>query len=180
MVEIPTGILPAVRKTKDFENALQTSYETIVLLETRLTNLKNIVRYAKKEKKNILVHFDLIQGLKADEYGIEFLIREIKPDGILSTRGNVITLAKKHNLLAIQRVFLLDSIALEHNLKQMKRFKPDGVEVLPGLMPSIINKVYTETNIPVIAGGLITKKEEINAALNAGAVAISTSNKELW
>lgn len=179
-MEIQSGVLPAIRKMKDFDKALETSHEIIVLLETRLSQLKSLVDYAKRANKKAFIHADLIQGLKADEYGMEFLIREVKPDGILSTRGNVISLAKKHKLVAIQRLFLLDSQALDHNLKLIERFQPDCVEVLPGLMPSIIEEVFQQTNIPVIAGGLIKSEEQVTAALDAGAIAVSTSKTDLW
>jgi len=176
----PTGVLPAIRKMKDFEKALTTTHESIVFLETRLTQLKSIVAYTKRANKKALIHFDLIQGLKADEYGMEFLIREVKPDGILSTRGNVIGLAKKHKVLAIQRMFLLDSLALEHNLKLIERSQPDCIEVLPGLIPGMIEQIKDQTSIPVIAGGLVTTEQEVQVACDAGAVAVSTSNKALW
>ncbi|WP_042223054.1 glycerol-3-phosphate responsive antiterminator [Oceanobacillus manasiensis] len=176
----PSGILPAIRKMKDFDFALETSYETIVFLETRLAQLKSLVDYTKRANKKALVHFDLIQGLRADDYAMEFLIREIKPDGILSTRANVIGMAKKNNLLAVQRVFLLDSLALEHNIKLINRTKPDCIEVLPGLIPDMITYIQEQTNIPVIAGGLIKTKDEVDKALEAGAIAVSTSNKSLW
>lgn len=179
-MEIPSGVLPAIRKMKDFEKGLITEHPFIVILESRLSQLKSLVEYAKRTNKKVLIHFDLIQGLKADEYGMEFLIREVKPDGILSTRGNVINLAKKNQLLAIQRIFLLDSQALENNLKLVEKFKPDCIELLPGLIPTIIKQVYEQTNIPIIAGGLIREAEEVTAALEAGAVAVSTSNRDLW
>lgn len=180
VMEIPTGILPAIRKMKDFDTALERDHKFIVILESRLVQLKSLVDYARRTDKRVLIHFDLIQGLKADEYGMEFLIREVKPDGILSTRGNVINLAKKHNLLAIQRVFLLDSLALDHNLELIKKIRPNCIEVLPGLMPVIIKQISEQTNIPVIAGGLIRSEEQVKAALDAGAVAVSTSNTSLW
>ena len=179
-MEIPTGVLPAIRKMKDFDRALKSQHSSIVLLETRLSQLKSMVTYAKREHKKVLIHFDLIQGLKADEYGMEYLIREVKPDGILSTRGNIITLARKNNLLAIQRMFLLDSLALDHNIKLIERSRPDCVEVLPGLMPSIVEQIKKETNLPVIAGGLIKEQNQITAAYEAGAIAVSTSNIDLW
>lgn len=180
MLEIPSGVIPAVRRMNDFEKALKTTCNQIVLLETRLAMLKYLVTYAKRENKSVFIHFDLIQGLKADSYGMEYVIREVKPDGILSTRGNIITLAKKYDVLAIQRMFLLDSAALDQNLKLVERFKPDCVEVLPGLMPSIIDRVHQTTNIPVIAGGLITSQEDVRSALDNGAIAVSTSNVDLW
>lgn len=179
-MQTPTGIVPAIRKMKDFDRVLETPHESIVFLETRLSQLKSLVKYTKQANKKAFVHFDLIQGLKADEYGMEFLIHDVKPDGILSTRGNIIKLAKKHKLLAIQRVFLLDSLALDQNLKLIDRFQPDCIEVLPGLIPSAIHDIHVQTNIPIIAGGLVSDKKEVDAALDAGAVAVTTSNTGLW
>lgn len=179
-VDIPSGVIPAIRKMKDFDHVLKTSHETVIFLETRLDQLKSLVEYTKRSNKQALVHFDLIQGLKADEYGMEFLIREVKPDGILSTRGNIISLAKKHHLLSIQRLFLIDSSALEHNLQLIKRLKPDCIEVLPGIIPSMIQEIHAETKLPVIAGGLIKEESDIEQAIKAGAVAVTTSNPKLW
>ncbi|SET10374.1 glycerol uptake operon antiterminator [Oceanobacillus limi] len=177
---IPTGIIPAIRNMKDFDEVLETSHKAIVLLETRLAQLKDMVAYAKRKNKKVFLHFDLIQGLKADDYGMEFLIREVKPDGILSTRGKVIGLAKKHNLLAIQRLFLLDSSALDNNLTLIRKSKPDCIEVLPGIIPRMIEKVHQDSGLPIIAGGLIKEETDVTAALEAGAVAITTSDKTLW
>ncbi|ALX50370.1 glycerol-3-phosphate responsive antiterminator [Lentibacillus amyloliquefaciens] len=179
-MEIPSGVIPAIKNMKDFEKVLESDHTTIVFLETRLAQLKSLVQYSKRADKKVLVHFDLIQGLKTDEYGMEFLIRHIKPDGIISTRGNIIKLAKKNKLLAIQRTFLLDSMAVEHNLKLIERFQPDCIELLPGLIPDIIKQISEETGVPVIAGGLVRNKIEVSSALDAGAVAVSTSNNELW
>ena len=44
----------------------------------------------------------------------------------------------------------------------------------------MIAEVYERTGIPVITGGLIRSDEQITRAIEAGAVAITTSNKELW
>ncbi|HLR60856.1 MAG TPA: glycerol-3-phosphate responsive antiterminator [Lentibacillus sp.] len=179
-METPLGIIPAIRNMKDFEKALDSDHSAIVFLETRLAQLKSLIEYSRRADKRVLVHFDLIQGLKTDEYGMEFLVRHIKPDGIISTRGKIIKLAKKHELLAIQRMFLLDSMAVEHNLKLIEQFQPDCIELLPGLIPDIIQQVNERTGVPVIAGGLVRNQIEVSSALDAGAVAVSTSNTELW
>jgi glycerol uptake operon antiterminator len=180
MMDIPKGVLPAVRKMKDFEDALQARQDTIVLLETRISQLHNLVSYAKRAKKKVLLHVDLVQGLKTDEYALEYLAREVKPDGILSTRSKVISHAKKYDLLAIQRIFLLDSIALDHSISLTNKSRPDCVELLPGLIPSMITHVQEKTGLPVIAGGLVKNADDIKMAREAGAVAVSTSDKRLW
>ena len=47
-------------------------------------------------------------------------------------------------------------------------------------MPKIIRRVCGVTNKPVITGGLITDKEDVTNALSAGAVAVSTTNPDVW
>lgn len=174
------GVLPVLRNMKDFERLLKSRHQYIIFLEVRLSQLQTLVRTAKQAGKKVILHADLIQGLKTDSYGFEFLIREIRPDGIISTRGSVITLAKKNNLLTIQRLFLLDSQALENNIKLINQVKPDYIEILPGVIPSIIEEVHEKTGIPIIAGGLIRTAEDIHLAYGGGAKAVSTSQSELW
>jgi len=174
------GVLPVLRNMKEFERLLKSDHEYIIFLEIRLAQLKQLVQVAKEAKKKVILHVDLIQGLKTDSYGFEYLVREVKPDGIVSTRSNVIALAKKNNLMTIQRLFLLDSQALEHNINLINQVKPDYIEILPGIIPSVIKEVFDKTGIPVIAGGLIRTKEDILLAYDGGAKAISTSQPELW
>lgn len=174
------GVLPAVKNMKNFEKLLNSDHEYLIILESRISQIENIVKYAKNKQKKVLVHADLIKGLKNDEYGIEFLIQNIKVDGIITTRGNVISIAKKSNVIAIQRLFVLDSHALEHNLNIINKIKPDYIEILPGLIPKIIREVHEKTNLPIIAGGLIRTEEDAKSALGGGATAVTTTNSDLW
>ncbi|SFL52952.1 glycerol uptake operon antiterminator [Gracilibacillus orientalis] len=174
------GVLPAIRNMKDFEFILESNHPLFIILESRIAQLPQIAQYARKSNKKILVHADLINGLKVDQYGMEFLVRHVRVDGIISTRANVISMAKKSNIVAIQRLFAIDSSAIEKNIELIKKTKPDYIEVLPGIIPSVISEITERTGIPVIAGGLIKKEEHIRNALSSGAVAITTSNKELF
>jgi glycerol-3-phosphate responsive antiterminator len=47
-------------------------------------------------------------------------------------------------------------------------------------MPKVIKRICSQTLVPVIAGGLIADKEDVMAALSAGAVSISTTNQAVW
>jgi len=176
----PSGVIPAIRKMKDFEKGLETDSEWVIILESRLAQLPHLVTYCKRANKKPLIHFDLIKGLKSDEYGLEFIVQHVKPFGILSTRGNIIEQAKKSKILTIQRIFLLDSLAFEQNIKQINRSQPDLIEILPGLLPDVIKDIRANTDIPIIVGGLVKSKEEIDIAIEAGAVGVSTSDVELW
>ncbi|MDQ0228100.1 glycerol-3-phosphate responsive antiterminator [Metabacillus niabensis] len=173
-------ILPAIKSMKDFEKILKSEIEYIVMLEVHIAQLESIMKYAGQHHKKVILHADLIQGLKNDEYSTEYLCQKVKPAGLISTRGSVVKTAKKNKILAIQRLFLLDTLAIETSYRLAEKVHPDYIEVLPGCVPHLIEKVHLETKIPVIAGGLITKKEEITSVLNAGAKAITTSRSELW
>jgi glycerol uptake operon antiterminator len=173
-------ILPAIRNMKQFEKALVSDCEFIVMLEFHMSLLDSIIKSAETHNKKILLHADLIKGLRNDEFSAEYLCQKIKPFGLISTRGNVLKTAKKNGLVAIQRLFLLDTIALETSYKLARSIEPDVIEVLPGVAPNLIEKVHKETGINVIAGGLISTKKEVDNLLNAGAKAITTSNEDLW
>lgn len=81
----------------------------------------------------------------------------------------------------MQRFFVIDSMALESVLRHREyAARPDFIEILPGTMPKIFRRVCAEIQTPVIAGGLISDKEDIMAALGAGACAISTTNPQVW
>lgn len=173
-------VIPAIRRMKDLECALSTSERVVVLLDATLTDVGSVVKSVHNHGKKILVHADLIQGLMPDEYGIRYLAKYVKPDGIISTRKSVIVSAKKHKLIAIQRLFMLDSLAMETGIQNAKFTKPDYIELLPGVIPWAVREVKEATHIPVITGGLIKCQEEVEQAFMAGAVGVTTSKKDLW
>lgn len=173
-------ILPAIKSMKDFDKILKSDSQYVVMLEVHIAQLESVMRYARSHCKKVILHADLIQGLKNDEYSSEFLCQKIKPDGLISTRGTVLKTAKKNGILSIQRLFLLDTIAIETSYKLAEKVHPDFIEVLPGCVPHLIEKVHSETGIPVIAGGLITTEDEVDRVLASGARAVTTSRKDLW
>ncbi|UFJ40841.1 glycerol-3-phosphate responsive antiterminator [Brevibacillus humidisoli] len=173
-------ILPAAKDAKDLESIVESSYENGVFLDTHVGQLKHLYQLARKHHKKMFLHADLIQGLKNDEYATEYLCQDVRPHGIISTKTGVILKAKQKGVVAIQRIFLLDSNALKKSYALLEKTKPDFIEVLPGLMPRIIAEVCQQTGIPVLAGGLIRTVDDVEQALQAGATAITTSNKDLW
>jgi len=173
-------ILPAARSLKQFDQLLKSPFEYIVLLEVHIGNLKTLKIEAEKYGKKVIIHADLIQGLKTDNFAADFLCNDIRPAGIISTRSNMIIKAKAKGILAIQRMFLLDTIALEKSYSLLDKTAPDYIEMLPGVIPELIHEVYERTGIPIITGGLIRTRKHVEEALIAGAVAVTTSDRELW
>ena len=71
-------------------------------------------------------------------------------------------------------------MALANLSRQTREARPDCIEVLPGVMPKVIRRITKENKIPLIAGGLIADKEDVCNALDAGAVAVSSTNAGIW
>ncbi len=84
------------------------------------------------------------------------------------------------DLCTVMRFFILDSMAFENIDRQLSMVQPDFIEILPGVMPKIIERVCKKVKKPVIAGGLITDKEDIMTALGAGAISVSSTNQKVW
>ena len=148
--------------------------------EKALLNIKDYTDKLKKLNKKVYIHVDMIDGLNSTNNGIDYIVNTVKPDGILTTKSNVVAHAYKNNINVIQRFFILDSLSYEKALLNIKENKVVAVEIMPGLMPKIIKKLSQETHIPIITGGLIKEKEDVINAINAGALSVSTTEVKLW
>ena len=78
------------------------------------------------------------------------------------------------------RVFAIDSKAVGNLQKETEIVTPDVIEILPGTLPRVIERLSKKIPVPLIAGGLMTDKSDIVSALQAGALCASTSDEELW
>lgn len=54
-------------------------------------------------------------------------------DGVITTKPSLIKVIKNEGLIAIQRLFMLDSRSLETGIKSILEDKPHAVEIMPGL-----------------------------------------------
>ena len=174
-----TRIIPAVKSQEGVERCLQEKSKIVFVLFGDIISIHDIVTRLKNADKMVLVHIDLIEGLNSRDVAVDFIAGTTHSDGILSTKANLVKYAKNRGLLAIQRFFVLDSMALLNIEKQLPFDYADALEILPGLMPKVIQRLSRLTNKPVIAGGLISDMDDVNSALNAGALAVSTTRLEL-
>ena len=130
--------------------------------------------------KMIFIHIDLIDGFSRDATALSYIYEEIRPDGIISTKNSQLKTAKQLGLLTVQRLFIIDSLAIETTVKASVSINPDAIEIMPGIMPRITKKLSSQLDIPVIVGGLISEKDDIKNALESGAKGVSTSDADLW
>lgn len=172
-------VIAAVRNNIEFSDALSSDVEIIFMLETNIFEIKKQTDAAHKSGKKLFIHLDLTAGIGKDEDGIRF-VKEQGVDGIISTRTNLIKAARKTGIFTVQRFFIVDSHSVRTTIDTAQSSKADMIEIMPGTISKVIKGLKTELDMPIVAGGLIRTKEEVCDALNSGAVAVSTGNKDLW
>ena len=173
-------IIAAVRSDEGMKAALDSETTTIFLLNSDIFNLKDLVDEVKERGKSAFIHIDFAEGLGSDNKAVDYIAKVIQPDGIISTRGNLIRRAREQGLFAIQRFFLIDSQSYHTTIRQIQAVKPDMIEILPGVMPGVIGRICKEVSMPVIAGGMIDSKQDIIESLKAGAMGVSVGKIDLW
>ncbi len=173
-------VIAAVRSEGELQAALDSPVSTVFLLHADIFNLSSMVDRIQASGKSALVHMDFLEGLGRDNRAIDYLKERIRPDGIISTKSGHVKYAREQGLFAVQRFFLIDSQSYENSIKTALQIKPHMVEVMPGIIPRVLERITKQLDIPIIAGGLIETKEEVVEILKAGAWGISTGNSSLW
>ena len=177
-------IVAAVKDDQGLEKCLTSDVDAVFVLYGDICTISDIVARIKDSGKIAMVHMDLITGLSPRDISTDFIRKYTKADGIITTKGNLISHAKEIGLATVLRYFVLDSMALiniERQAHQNRDSQPDMIEILPGIIvPKMIRKICAKSRVPVICGGLIQDKEDVMNALSAGAAAISTTCPEVW
>lgn len=173
-------VIAAVKDDKGLRRCFDTECQVVFILYGNICSIGGIVHQIKSHGKIAIVHADLASGLSSKEIAIDFIRQNTEADGIISTKPMLVKRAMELELIGVQRTFIIDSMAMSTTKKQIDAFRPDLVEVMPGIMPRVLKEIKRYTDIPIIAGGLISDKKDIMAAFSAGADAISTTKEDLW
>lgn len=177
-------VIAAIKDDEGLRHAMTTDCEIIFILYGDVCTISGIVSQVKSAGKVAMVHLDLITGLNnTKEISVDFIKNNTQADGIITTKGNLIGRAKELGLYTVLRYFVIDSMALVNIEKQDRHgiSQPDVIEILPGIvLPKIIKRVNDVSRVPVLAGGLITDRDDVMNALNNGVLAVSTTNEAVW
>lgn len=174
---------PVIASVKDEQGllaALESEHEVLFLLYGSLVDIERTVARSKSAGKIVLVNVDFIDGLSSQDAAVEWLASHTDADGILSSKPSVVRAARRAHLAAVQRYFLVDSISYHQLGRVLKQGEPHMVEILPGCVPRVIEWLQDDISTPIIAGGLVCERGDVNAALAAGALAIATSDQLVW
>jgi glycerol uptake operon antiterminator len=173
-------IVASVKDEDGLKAVLDSECTVVFLLYGSVLNLAEIVATLKRHGKIVLVNVDLLEGFAGKEIVVTYVKEHTAADGVLSSKAPLVRAARERGLYAVHRFFLIDSLSYQNLPKQLRISKADSVEILPGCMPRVIGWVVADIDVPVIAGGLVCDREDVFAALKAGATAVASSNRDVW
>lgn len=173
-------IIAAVSDREKLDRALKSPCEVIFMLYGDIFTLEDDVKAVIEHGKHVFVHLDLIKGFSNDSHSLKYIQEEIQPDGVVTTKANIVKKAKELNCFVIQRLFILDSKSIQAGIHSIQQVTPDAVEIMPGVVPKITKEINKAVKVPIITGGLIDTKHEIIESLDAGATCISTTCEKIW
>jgi glycerol uptake operon antiterminator len=173
-------IVVSVKDSRGLGAALRSDRSVLFVLFGSVLDIADVVSTAKDAGKIVLVDVDLLDGFAAREVVVSWIAERTRADGILSTKGHLVRAARRAGLIAVQRVFLVDSFSYDQVPRIVEQARPDLLEILPGCVPRVIEWLRADVDVPIIAGGLVCDKADVMAALAAGACAVASSNRDVW
>lgn len=177
---LDSPIIAAIKDDEGLEKCIHCDSQIIFILYGDICNIPDIVAKVKAAGKIAMVHIDLITGLSSKEIAVDFIKKYSDADGIITTKPALIKRARDLSLNTVLRFFVIDSMAYENIERQLHSCKPDIIEILPALMPKVVSKICKLSSTPIIAGGLVSEKEDIMELLDAGVSCVSSTNPDVW
>lgn len=173
-------VIPEIKNDEWLEALTDSDSDLVYILYGDICTIADITERVKAMGKRAIVHVDLIVGLSAKEISIDFIKKYTKADGIISMKPALIKRANELGLFTIQRFYMIDGLTYANVAKNVKNSNPDVVEFMPAGLSKLIRYLVELIDKPIVASGLTQDQEDIIRALKAGALAIATTNRELW
>ncbi|UYN56364.1 glycerol-3-phosphate responsive antiterminator [Lacticaseibacillus chiayiensis] len=176
-------IIPSSINGRNLNYALQAPAKVILLSGVSIGNLKGFVQAIHKQKKQAVVHIDILAGFKADDVGMHLLKNLYHLDGILTSNVRALTQGKHLGMTTVYRLPLIDSLSLAKAADILKNADNyDAVQVLPAICA--VNETdhlkHVFMHKPLIASGLIETEDQVKLAFSAGYQFVATSRQNLW
>jgi glycerol uptake operon antiterminator len=167
--------------TRDREIAAAAAGRTraVMLNSIELACLAELVAQAREAGLLCLVHAEMIAGLANDAAAVGYL-KSIGADGVMTTRTQTVAATQSLGLIAVQRVFVTDHVAVERSLTTVEHTRPDLVELSPALALGALDAGTRKRFSPLLANGLVTQPSEVEWLRELGAVGVTTSRATLW
>lgn len=173
-------IIPEIKNEEWLRDLTKSDCGIAYIIYGDICSIADIVEQVKAAGKLAIVHIDLIVGFSTREICVDFIKKYTAADGIISMKPAMIRRANDLGLLTIQRFYMIDGFTYANIEKYVKNCNPDIVEFMPAGLAKVMKYLVETIDKPVVATGLTQDSDDVMGALKAGAIAVATSNRDLW
>lgn len=173
-------VIASVLDRSYLEAFINSTAQICILAQFDLIELEAaIARIHEHPGRLAFVNIDSIGGLAQDKSGVDYLAA-LGADGLVTTRGSLISRGQDADLITVQKLFVTDRANMRRGVAAVKSAQPDLLQLMPAAVLPIIAEHEIMRIRPVIAAGFVTDDSGIETALSYGAVGVSISTQELW
>ncbi len=174
-------IIPAIRNADFIPAAIASPALIVSLLFGSPMTLGDVVRRLRSAGKLPIANLDLLSGFAQDADAVCLLVK-LGVAGIVSMRQSALRAAHSQGIIAIQRTFVVDSIAVHNITRALHHFVPHAIEMLPAVAaPLAVAALRADRpELPVIATGLVNSLRQVEELVGRGITSVATSNASLW
>ncbi|WP_373376768.1 glycerol-3-phosphate responsive antiterminator [Cupriavidus nantongensis] len=153
--------------------------EVCIVANVELRKLQRVIATLAGAGKYVIVNIDSCEGLSQDKGGVEYLA-DIGVTSLVSTRVATIQRANRAGMVTMQKVFVTDRSTWPRSVKALEQSDPNLVQLMPAPMLSHLPEADRKALPPIVTSGFVCNSDDIRDALAHGAVAVSTSDRNLW
>ncbi|QGZ56607.1 glycerol-3-phosphate responsive antiterminator [Paraburkholderia acidiphila] len=172
-------VIATLYGVEQFDDFVKSAAEVAIVANVDLRMLHKVVAALTKAGKYVIVNIDSCDGLSQDKGGVEYLA-DIGVTSLVSTRVATIQRGNRAGLITIQKVFVTDRSTWPRSVKALEQSDPNIVQLMPAPMLARLSAQDRKVLPPVVASGFVCNEADARDALERGAVAVSTSDAELW
>jgi glycerol uptake operon antiterminator len=174
-------VIPSIRVAENLSAACASPAKIAFLMFGSPLTVGALARRLTDAGKLPIANLDLLSGFARDTSAIEFLA-QAGMAGVISTHQDALRAARSSGLLAFQRTFALDSVAMANSIRTLEHFEPDVIELLPAIAaPLTIPMLHAaRPQLPVIGCGLVRSLAQIDDLVRQGVACVSVSDPSLW
>jgi glycerol uptake operon antiterminator len=138
-------------------------------------SLTDLIRLSSTAGRRAVVDVDSVEGLSPDAAALSFVTDRLGIWTVITRRPALALRAVQLGCLALLHIHCLDSTGFERALEGHPG-EPVGTALSPGVvLEHLAPGQRRSLPLPVVAYGLVRRREEIEAALAAGAAAVMTT-----
>lgn len=171
-------IILGMSSEEDFEIIRNNDSKVVFTLFGTVSEIGNTVHALKEIGKTVIVNVDMVDGLSSKNSAVDYIMKT-EADGIVSSKSQIIRYAHEQGLFTVHRFFIIDSSSWRSIEKQLEVSRADVINIAPG-WTKVIQWTVEKYRMPVIASGLVCDKAIAIDNLKAGAIAICTTNHDVW